>query len=219
MNPDFEAEGVQLYCGDCIEILPKLSGIDSVITDPTYGVNFSGKNTKHTDRNEITYSDNGFTESHRVVVSFECRSKLIFSGVELIYDYPKPDAMGCVYTPSGAGVGKWGFGMFHPILYYGKCPYTASRKGSRPNGFESFAVIREEINHPCPKPVEWMIWAVNRASLEGELILDPYMGSGTTGIACIRTKRRFIGIEIDEKHFQTSKERIERELLQGVFSF
>lgn len=57
----------------------------------------------------------------------------------------------------------------------------------------------------------------NRAKVpEGALVLDPYMGSGTTGIACIRTGRRFVGIEIDAGHFATARQRLENELRQGL---
>jgi DNA modification methylase len=68
-------------------------------------------------------------------------------------------------------------------------------------------------NHPNEKPISLMVRLVE--VLGGETILDPYMGSGTTGIACIRTGRRFIGIEKDPTHYATALERIKNELAQG----
>jgi len=70
--------------------------------------------------------------------------------------------------------------------------------------------------HPNQKPIEIMAWCMDKAKVpEGATVLDPYMGSGTTGIACIRTGRRFVGIEIDTGHFATARKRLERELAQG----
>ena len=74
-----------------------------------------------------------------------------------------------------------------------------------------------EHHHPMQKPVALMIWAMDKAKVpEGATVFDPYMGSGTTGIACIRTGRSFIGIEKDPKHYATAEARIRRELQQGV---
>ena len=71
--------------------------------------------------------------------------------------------------------------------------------------------------HPNRKPVELMMWTMDQCGVpEGATVLDPYMGSGTTGIACIRTGRNFIGIEIDAGHFETARKRLENELRQGV---
>ena len=69
----------------------------------------------------------------------------------------------------------------------------------------------EKVNsgHPTQKPVEVMEWLINRLSNESDLILDPFMGSGSTGVACMNTNRKFIGIELDEKYFNMVKDRLE----------
>jgi len=78
----------------------------------------------------------------------------------------------------------------------------------------------EGRKHPTQKPVALMEWCMDRAKVpQGATVLDPYMGSGTTGIACIRTGRKFIGIEIDAGHFETARKRMEAELMQGTFDF
>ena len=71
-------------------------------------------------------------------------------------------------------------------------------------------------DHPCQKPVKLMAELVDRLTEKGATVLDPYMGSGTTGIACIRTGRNFVGIEKDPRHYKTAVERIRNELNQGV---
>ncbi|MEI6731136.1 MAG: DNA methyltransferase [archaeon] len=71
--------------------------------------------------------------------------------------------------------------------------------------------------HPNQKPVSLMAWCMDMAKVPvGATVLDPYAGSASTCIACIRTGRKFIGIEKDPKHYQTACERIEQELAQGV---
>jgi DNA modification methylase len=72
--------------------------------------------------------------------------------------------------------------------------------------------------HPTQKPVELMAWCMRKMKVpEGATVLDPYMGSGSTGIACIRTGRKFIGIERDPVHFETARKRISAELEECVF--
>jgi len=79
----------------------------------------------------------------------------------------------------------------------------------------SKVVGAERHGHPTPKPVALMARAVKTSCPEGGLVLDSFMGSGTTGIACIRTGRRFIGVEKDPTHYATALDRIQRELAQG----
>jgi DNA modification methylase len=67
--------------------------------------------------------------------------------------------------------------------------------------------------HPTQKPIELMLWCLQWVP-SNAIVLDPYMGSGTTGIACIRTNRRFVGIEKDEQHYQTARQRLLNELAQ-----
>ena len=74
---------------------------------------------------------------------------------------------------------------------------------------------REKNGHPCPKPIKFMRKLVQRASLRGHTVLDPFMGSGTTGVACALEGRKFIGIDIEKEYFDMSCKRIEDAYLQG----
>lgn len=75
---------------------------------------------------------------------------------------------------------------------------------------------RDGNDHPTQKPVLAMAWTMDAMKVpSGAVVFDPYMGSGTTGIACIRTGRRFVGIEKDPTHYATAVERIKNELAQG----
>jgi DNA modification methylase len=208
-NPVIIGDAV-LYLGDCREILPTLGRVDAVVTDPPYGVNFKGKATKHTQASKDFSGGyiGGDTDIGPVVVAVALAIAdrgVVFPGSRLMFDYPKPYEIGCVYCPSGAGLGRWGFTVQHPILFYGMgMPHT--RQG--PSGFESFDTV-EDCGHPCPKPIRWMEWAVKKCSVAAQTILDPFMGSGTTGVACAKLGRKFIGIEIEPKYFDIACRRIE----------
>ena len=88
--------------------------------------------------------------------------------------YPTPDDVGCFYTPSSSGWGRWGLNVFNPIFYYGKDPRAGT--GHSPAGM----LLNEPANtpgHPCPKPLGAWKWLLNKGSLDGETVLDPFMAA------------------------------------------
>lgn len=131
---------------------------------------------------------------------------LVFGVPPMIWKLPEPDAMGGIYLPAACGRNKWGFSSLIHALLYGRAPRL--ELGAKHTAFASTQTT-EKNGHPCPKPVSWMMWAVALASIEGELTLDPFMGSGTTGVAAIRQGRQFIGIEIDPTYFDIACQRID----------
>ena len=189
-----------LWLGDCREILPRLGRVDAVVTDPPYGVGLEYDSTDDTP---------DFVLSVAVPAVEECRKiaarAVLTPGIKNLFLYPKPDHIGSIYYPAGTGINSWGFTCWQPVLYYGKDPYGG--KGSRPDSFHATDGA-EKNGHPCPKPIGQMLRLLERATLPGETILDPFMGSGTTGVACARLGRKFIGIEISEKYFNIAVKRI-----------
>jgi site-specific DNA-methyltransferase (adenine-specific) len=210
-----------LYRGDCLEVLPTLSGVDAVVTDPPYGVELKGKRAKERGGGQ-TFREGGYesmNDSPSYIASVcvpaieQCISiaprVALTPGIRCMWKYPNPSDVGCFYSAAGTGVGRWGFVCSQPILYYGSCPYLAKGMGSRPNSCgQTYPNDANEIDHPCAKPIRMWQWLVNRASLEGMTVLDPFMGSGTTGVACERLGRRFIGIEKEPKYFAIACRRI-----------
>src|SRR5262249_22117713 len=119
---------------------------------------------------------------------------LVFGAPPAIWSLPAPNALGGIFLPSACGRNVWGFASMSHALLYGKAPNL--HLGSKPTTVKS--TDRAEKNgHPCPKPLSWMMWAVGLASVERETVLDPFMGSGTTGVAAVKMGRKFIGIEIE----------------------
>lgn len=210
------AEGVELYLGDCREILPTLGKVDALVTDPPYGVGLTKKNSYRSYsemRASSIYADDPETikaliQSVIPVALGLAERGLIFSGSAMLFAYPQPSAIGAVLSMSYSGRCSWGFQCAQPILFYGKDPFLQDRKGARPNSFLGDWPKTEVVDHPCPKPSSWMEWAVSRASRSDEIILDPFMGSGTTGVAAVKLGRKFIGIEIEPKYFDVACRRI-----------
>ena len=205
----------RLILGDCLEVLPTLGPVDAVVTDPPYGVGFAGSTTKHSARTGVTYSS--FDDTPEAVAAIcvpavrsavaLARSSVVTPGSRCGHIYDVPAAQGAIFYPSGANVGPWGFVCSQPLYYYGKDPYLAKGLGSRPNGFSS-TERAEQNGHPCPKPIGQMKWLVTRVSFIGETVLDPFMGSGTTLVACAKLGRAGIGIEIDEAYFEIACKRV-----------
>lgn len=127
---------------------------------------------------------------------------------------------------------KAGF-EFHNLLVWDKQSATPNRwymknceftglfykgKARRINDCGSMACIRypqkDESNHPTEKPVALMEYYILNSTQPGDLVIDPFMGSGTTGVACARTGRRFVGIELDDGYFDESVRRI-KDTLEG----
>jgi DNA modification methylase len=205
---------------------------DAVLTDPPYGIDLEKKtsdfrDSKFFDGGESLqatklYQDDAvhvrglIGEVMPACLKIATRG-LVFSGPAMMTAYPHPAAIGSVFTPNGAGRCAWGFQCTHPILFYGKDPFLQDGKGGRPNSFRDEQPNKEKIDHPCPKPLAWMRWAVNRATRPDEIILDPFMGSGTTGVAAVKMGRQFIGIEIEPKYFDIACRRIDDATKQPDF--
>lgn len=206
-----------LYLGDCLEVMPELERFDACITDPPYGVGLTGKVTKHTNaRGKIkTYSDDQSIINDVVLPAIDmalalCDCALIFPGIRQMFAYPKPADIGGIVCPNGAGRSPWGFGCYNPVLFYGKSPLKGAQPTTKVIYHPGMHVTGENnISHPCPKPIAFMKWAVNRASMVNQSALDPFMGSGTTGVACVQLGRRFTGIELDPEYFDIACRRIE----------
>jgi site-specific DNA-methyltransferase (adenine-specific) len=206
-----------IYLGDCREVLPALGRVDAVVTDPPYGVGMGigadprrGGSHGLARDGYVSYDDT--IENYREIVVPAVRAALslarrgaVFSNHNL-HELPKPDAIGGVYLPSATGRHCWGFNSFSPIVFYGTAP--GLQRGSRPSAIWS-AETADRNGHPCPKPLGWMRWLVGHASEEGETVLDPFAGSGTTGVACAKLGRKFIGIEIEPRYFDIACRRIE----------
>ena len=193
-----------LYLGDCREVLPTLDAVDAVITDPPFGVgNFvqttgqirgRGSNRgKAVSWNDATPSADVFEQmrrlsKHRIIWGanffncFEDRGgAIVWLKDQKMPNFSKADIASCTHFQKTEIV---------------RIPWT------------NFTVAHKAASdHSCERPVELYEWCIDYLP-RVDSILDPYMGSGSTGVACAKMGRSFIGIEIDEGYFNIACERI-----------
>lgn len=221
MKPYYKDQHTTIYHGDSRDVLPGLELCDLIVTDPPYGVGIKQKTwAKENGRAPapVLYDDSP-DEIKRLVQEFipvmlsSAKRAIVFPGPAMIWYYPPAASLGCVYSPSPAGRSYWGFQGSHPILYYGADPYLAAGLGGRTNSF-TWNQASEQFDHPTPKPIKWMRWAIMRGSIEKtDVILDPFMGSGTTLRAAKDLNRRAIGIEIEERYCEIAVKRMAQDVM------
>lgn len=216
----------RLILGDCREVLPGLSGVDAVVTDPPYGIGYRTPAMKGISRGAL----NGRYRAPR-----EPRNGRSIQGDDEPFD---PSLILSLGLPTLL----WGAHVFARSLPEGRWLLWDKREGSGSNNFGdgemawvsepgplrifnykwNGLVIRSGAPegqrgrdgaalpriHPTQKPIALMEWCLGFFP-DAETILDPFMGSGTTGVACARLGRRFIGVEIDERYFDIACRRIE----------
>lgn len=214
-----------LYLGDCLEILPTLPKVDAVVTDPPYGVGF-----KYESRSD---SPEGYGEWVWSVISC-AESRCSQSSPVFVWQsatniqrfsewFPRPWRLFIAaknFVQMRPTAMQW---SFDPVLVWwtpggGKPWYqgTSSRDVFMAN---TAPVVSNPNNpekrHPCPRPLDLMEQVVGQWVKPATTCLDPFMGSGTTGVACANLGRKFIGIEIERKYFDIACERIESAYAQG----
>ena len=190
---------VNLIHGDCMAELPKLSGVAVVITDPPYGIGKADWDTEFP------------IEWYQIARTIAPRTVIITGGAQLRFSIPMvgEDLVDVIAARNlnGMTFGAIGFENWLAAVVAG----TKPRQGV--NCFD-FCVRAKKPDHPCPKPIEYMMKLVERVTDPGDLVCDPFMGSGSTGVAAIRCGRRFVGIERDSGYYNIASDRIREIMLQ-----
>jgi hypothetical protein len=197
----------RLLCGDSTnakDLARLLDGAraDLCLTDPPYGIGESYESHDDTQEN-LRHLVDGFFGQARAASDVV----LLTPGNVNQRHYPKPEWTLAWFVPAGAGSGPWGFSCWQPVLAYGKDPYLAAGKGRRPDALVKTESSDQSLAHPCPKPVGVWSWLMERGSLDGALVLDPFSGSGTSFIAAEQTGRRCCAMELEPKYVQVAIER------------
>lgn len=217
VKPYYEHAGITIYHGDARGLVDKASA-DALVTDPPWGLGaLSGTTSRARNRNAYLSHDDTEDYVREVVVPLvssalvACRGRgLVFCGVRCMWLYPRPRAVGGFYQPAAVGMSPWGFAGYNPVLFYGKDPRDGKGQSSVMSVLTDGPSCDE---HPCAKPYRAMSWAVEKATLGGECVLDPFMGSGTTLVAAKNLGRRAIGIEIEERYCEIAAKRLAQEIL------
>lgn len=216
MRTETLAEGVTLYQGDCREVLPTLGKVDAVVTDPPYGIGFSYIGYEDTRENLLK-----LIEAITPAIKNATRA-VITPGISNFNAYPSPKWVAAWTWETTGTFGALGYNQWQPILFYGEeiagfgniNGVTKSDRIHFKGGSASISRDTDGDGHVCPKPYELMKRLTLRFTNERETILDPFMGSGTTGVAAVKLGRKFIGIEIEPKYFDIACRRISEALKQ-----
>jgi DNA modification methylase len=195
-----------LYLGDCLEILPTLDKVDAVVTDPPYGLgdwNNRGTNAKRPFDSDITQLwDVKITQAHVDVLRDASRHQVIWGGNYF-----------CNMLPATKQMFVWNKGIRN--MHFNDCEIAwCSQFREACRVFDYSPSAAEAKEHPTQKPVALMKWCIEKLPDDSHTILDPFMGSGTTGVACAKLGRKFIGIEIEPKYFDIACERIDKAYAQ-----
>jgi len=199
---------VTLYCGDCLNLLPIEA--DAVVADPPYGIALEceGEASGGVGRQAfraIEGDDKLFDPSPWL----DFKDVVLFGSNNFCHAIPPQD-------------GQWYF--WDKTLQNNGCriaegEFMWHKQGTKPRAFRHLwsgayraSESGERSVHPSQKPVALVVWLLGM--VKGQTIFDPFMGSGTTGVACVREGRNFIGVEKDERYFEIAVERIRRELAQ-----
>ncbi len=197
-----------LYLGNCLDLMPELEPSDTLVTDPPYGINYtSGYATEKLWRGGRTIQHDESVEARDAVLELHSGPALVFgtwrakrpNNVRQVLIWDKGGALGMgaldipwkpdheeIYVLGKGFVGKRDSGSVV------RCPPVQS-------------TTRNGRAHPTQKPVALMVQLLKK--VPGS-VLDPFMGSGSTGVACVKLQRPFVGIEIDESYFDIAVSRI-----------
>ena len=202
---------IQLYQGDCLAILPTIpdGSVNAIVTDPPYGINHKsggGQNGKwHKVRHQgkrIRGDEKPFDPSPLLGLNVP----LILWGANFYSD--KLPGGGWLVWDKRHGIEEMEFNRSDSELAYYSEGKTVVTFRHLWHGICRATEVGQHL-HPTQKPVALMRWCIQKLKLKpGSIILDPYMGSGSTGVAAIAEGMNFIGVELDEEHFRTAQRRI-----------
>lgn len=204
-----------LYLGDCRDILPTLPKVDAVITDPPYGIEYGklmkgkGDGNGGLDRNRWKhYEDFDWDDQRPEQEVFDlllaaAKSQIIWGG-NYFTDLLPPTMQWLV----------WDKGQRDFSLADCEFAWSSQRRAARIFTYTRPQALQDGREHPTQKPIALMEWCIKQAG-DPQTILDPFMGSGTTGVAAMNLQRHFIGIEREPKYFDIACRRIEDAQRQG----
>jgi DNA modification methylase len=198
-----------LYLASCEEVLPTLPKVDAVVTDPPYGIGADKAASKNNGKWGWTYYGETDWDASRpppevfALILDAGRDQIIWGG-NYFTDLLPPTMQWLV----------WDKGQRNFSLADCEFAWSSQRKAARIFDYPRALALQDGKEHPTQKPVALMKWCIDMLP-KPQTILDPFMGSGTTGVAAVQMGRDFIGIEREPKYFDIACRRIEEAQRQG----
>ena len=215
MNMDLPIN--QIICGDCLEVMKTFpdKSIDLVLTDPPYGINENneknasrGKLAKTTDFGHYEWDKNKIGKEFFSEIFRISKNQIIFGG----------NYYGSILGDTSCYI-VWDKDNGENDFADCELAWASFKSAVRKFKFRWNGMLQEDMKHkepryhPTQKPVEFMKWILDKYSEPTDVILDPFLGSGTTVIAAKQLHRRYIGIEISPKYCEIAKQRLRQETL------
>jgi DNA modification methylase len=206
-------DNIRLILGDGIEEMKKIPNkfIDLVLTDPPYNAKNIGPNKREysqgimclPEREYKDFCESWFKEAIRI-----SKAVVFTPGIANTHNYPQPFWQICWHKPASVSFNRMGgFNAWEPIFTYGEV--TKAKIGQDYIKVNTLNFNKgPEREHPCPKVKELWGWLIRHFSKEGDIILDPFVGSGTTAVVCKEQKRNCIAIDINPNYIKISQRRI-----------
>ena len=202
-----EIGNATLYLGDCAEILPTLGHFDAVVTDPPYGIGEAkgrnktrGKLAVSKDYGDDDWDNEPVTKQAIDLMRNLSKWQIIFGGN--YFELP-PTKCWLIWDKENGATD----------FADAELAWTNLDKAVRLKRYMWHGMLRANKeprgDHPTQKPIGIMEWVINHLPAETQTIIDPYMGSGTTGVACAKMGKTFLGIEREQKYFDIACKRIE----------
>jgi len=210
---------INLMHGDCLELMKEIpdNSVDLILTDPPYGISLtpqreSGKfkNTKVINDDNLDWLLNFVNECYRISKNAAC----IFCGWQKIDEFMSSFKNKFIIKNLLVWNKDW-FGMgnnYRPNyeLCLLCCKTNVTTKSKNKSNILTYRRISpQKMIHSCEKPTALIEDLILELSNENDIICDTFMGSGSTGVACVNTNRNFIGIELDDTYFKIAKKRVE----------
>jgi DNA modification methylase len=206
---DDETSGITIYHGDCREVLPHLPPLDLIVTDPPYGVGI-----------DYASYDDDLAATTAMVLDFvklaTSKAKAVAFTVgkwdtELaLYQQMPPRWRMCWYKGAQSTASPIGFNDWETVMIYGADVHRHAHDYffAQPEKMGAFG-------HPCPKPLAYATTLIKRLARPGDLVCDPFMGSGTTLRAAKDLAHKAIGIEKEERYCEIAANRLSQGVLFG----
>jgi len=199
----YETELGKQFFGNNLDLLPLVKEkADFGFADPPYGIN------KAEWDNEFSHFFINFFQNKVYGGEITCGDNNIAKCINELNEYK---GIMHNFNKNGMTFNKVGFENVITGILFGKI--------KRGQNYIAFSIRQDKPNHPSPKPIEMMIKTIRRFTNKNDLVLDPFLGSGTTAVACEKLNRRWIGIEINEKYCEIAKQRIYAEVVQGKLKY
>ena len=208
IKPYYQDDACTIYHGDCRDILPSLPKVDLVLFDPPYGVGMKYADSPD-DSPEVIQS-----LLLEIIPKFMELSPIVlftagkFETEIMLYQKMPPKWRLCWHKGATPNLSAVGFNDWEMVMVYGSKVYAPCH--------DYFFALPEKMGafgHACPKPLKFSEILIGRFTDPGEMVIDPFMGSGTTLRAAKDLGRKAIGIEIEEKYCEIAVKRLRQEVL------